>query len=215
MKQTKSRFQNISLYNFLIVILLTSCNINNESISEFDNFSKENYIEMLSNVKKQTDLILLMEKPDTITLEAYKLMLLEGKIILSLKAEEELLKATNILERYGKFLVEKHQLSISIIDKNDLIAVGGLFEPNDELLQNKAAVKYLGISQKMELEDFLKCAAVAVGADALFALGGSSATAWSAAALKRAFSAVAKRFLGPIGVAIAVVSFSLCLAESA
>lgn len=156
-----------------------------------------------------------MEKPDTITLEAYKLMLLEGKIILSLKAEEELLKATNILERYGKFLVEKHQLSISIIDKNDLIAVGGLFEPNDELLQNKAAVKYLGISQKMELEDFLKCAAVAVGADALFALGSSSATAWSAAALTRAFSAVAKRFLGPIGVAIAVVSFSLCLAESA
>ena len=136
MKQIKSRFQNIALYNFLIVILLTSCNINNESISEFDNFSKENYIEMLSNVKKQTDLILLMEKPDTITLEAYKLMLLEGKIILSLKAEEELLKATNILERYGKFLVEKHQLSISIIDKNDLIAVGGLFEPNDELLQN-------------------------------------------------------------------------------
>lgn len=156
-----------------------------------------------------------MEKPDTITLEAYKLMLLEGKIILSLKAEEELLKASNILERYGKFLVEKHQLSISIIDKNDLIAVGGLFEPNHELLQNKAAVKYLGISQKMELEDFLKCAAVAVGADALFALGGSSATAWSAAALTRAFSAVAKRFLGPIGVAIAVVSFSLCLAESA
>lgn len=69
------------------MILLTSCNINNENISEFDNFSKENYIEMLSNVKKQTDLILLMEKPDTITLEAYKLMLLEGKIILSLKAE--------------------------------------------------------------------------------------------------------------------------------
>lgn len=90
-----------------------------------------------------------------------------------------------------------------------------MFEPNDELLQNKAAVKYLGISQKMELEDFLKCAAVAVGADALFALGGSSATARSAAALTRAFSAVAKRFLGPIGVAIAVVSFSLCLAESA
>ncbi len=101
------------------------------------------------------------------------------------------------------------------MDKNDLIAVGGLFEPNDELLQNKAAVKYSGISQKMELDDFLKCAAVAVGADALFALGGSSATAWSAAALTRAFSAVAKRFLGPIGVAIAVVSFSLCLAESA
>ena len=57
MKQIKSRFQNIALYNFLTVILLTSCNLNNENISEFDDFSKENYIEMLTNVKKQTDLI--------------------------------------------------------------------------------------------------------------------------------------------------------------
>ena len=58
------------------------------------------------------------------------------------------------------------------------------------------------------------CAAVALGADALWALGGSSASAWSISAIKRAFGAVAKRFLGPIGVAIAVVSFGICIYDA-
>lgn len=59
------------------------------------------------------------------------------------------------------------------------------------------------------------CAAVAIGADVLWSLGSSSASAWSMAAIKRAFGAVAKRLLGPIGVAIAVVSFGICLYDAA
>lgn len=55
------------------------------------------------------------------------------------------------------------------------------------------------------------CAMAAIGVDVIWALGESSATAWSMSAMKRAFGAVAKRMLGPIGVAIAVVSFGLCL----
>jgi hypothetical protein len=47
----------------------------------------------------------------------------------------------------------------------------------------------------------------------LFAFGGSTATAWTAAAVTKAFSAVAKRFLGPVGVAIAVVSFGICISH--
>lgn len=49
--------------------------------------------------------------------------------------------------------------------------------------------------------------------DALWALGGSNAAAWTAAGMKTAFKAVAKRALGPIGVAIAVVSFGLDMGE--
>tara|TARA_B110001469_G_scaffold66355_1_gene63346 strand:+ start:8863 stop:8973 length:111 start_codon:yes stop_codon:yes gene_type:complete len=33
--------------------------------------------------------------------------------------------------------------------------------------------------------------------------------------MTRAFTAVAKRFLGPIGVAIAIVSFGICMAGNA
>ncbi|WP_114790426.1 hypothetical protein U0035_14205 [Niabella yanshanensis] len=70
------------------------------------------------------------------------------------------------------------------------------------------------VSSANAMNTYVKCAMVAIGADALWALGGSAAASWSKAAMARAFGAVAKRFLGPIGVAIAVVSFGVCLAES-
>lgn len=55
------------------------------------------------------------------------------------------------------------------------------------------------------------CAMHALGVDILFSLGASSATVWSAVAIKSAFKTVAKRMLGPIGVAIAVVDFGFCM----
>jgi len=61
------------------------------------------------------------------------------------------------------------------------------------------------------MNEYVKCAMIAIGADVLWALGGSAASTWSIAMMTRAFGAVAKRFLGPIGVAIAVVSFGLCI----
>jgi hypothetical protein len=62
-------------------------------------------------------------------------------------------------------------------------------------------------------QNVLTCAAKALGVNALWALGGSNAAAWTKAGMKKAFGAVAKRALGPIGVAIAVVSFGLCMAD--
>jgi hypothetical protein len=67
---------------------------------------------------------------------------------------------------------------------------------------------------KLDANDYIRCAAIAIGADVLWALGGSSASAWTVPAMKKAFGAVAKRMLGPIGVAIAVVSFGVCIAEA-
>ena len=59
--------------------------------------------------------------------------------------------------------------------------------------------------------DVLTCVGAALGVNHLWALGGSNAKSWTKAAMKKAFGAVAKRVLGPIGVAIAVVSFGLCM----
>lgn len=59
------------------------------------------------------------------------------------------------------------------------------------------------------------CALAAIGADILIQLGNSSASSWSKSAIKKAFGAVAKRALGPIGVAIAVVSFGICIGQQA
>ena len=47
----------------------------------------------------------------------------------------------------------------------------------------------------------------------VWTLGGSNAAAWTAAGMRTAFTSVAKRFLDPIGVAIAVVSFVLCMGD--
>ena len=56
-----------------------------------------------------------------------------------------------------------------------------------------------------------RCAIHAIGVDILFSLGSSTATVWTVAAIKTAFKTVAKRMLGPIGIAIAVIDFGLCL----
>ncbi len=63
-------------------------------------------------------------------------------------------------------------------------------------------------------KDYARCAMVAIGADVLWSLGGSSAKTWSKSAMRKAFKIVAKRFLGPIGVAISVVTFGVCIGEA-
>lgn len=63
-------------------------------------------------------------------------------------------------------------------------------------------------------KDYVRCGVVAIGADFVFSAGTSTNTVWSKAAMKKAFGAVAKRMLGPIGVAIAVVSFGVCITEA-
>ena len=60
---------------------------------------------------------------------------------------------------------------------------------------------------------FLSCGVAALGGDALYALAFSGAGSWSFATMRGVFAGVAKRFLGPIGVAIAVVSFSVCMLQ--
>lgn len=67
---------------------------------------------------------------------------------------------------------------------------------------------------KLDAHDYLRCAAIAIGTDVLWSLSGSSASSWSVSAMKKAFGAVAKRMLGPIGVAIAAISFGVCILEA-
>jgi hypothetical protein len=64
---------------------------------------------------------------------------------------------------------------------------------------------------RIDNSEILDCALTALGADAIFALSASSITSWGAAAMTKAFGAVAKRFLGPAGVAIAVITFGICI----
>lgn len=55
-----------------------------------------------------------------------------------------------------------------------------------------------------------KCAIKALGFDMFYAIGQSTLKTWGVAAMKRAFTTVAKKLAGPIGVAIMVGEFTGC-----
>jgi hypothetical protein len=75
------------------------------------------------------------------------------------------------------------------------------------------AAEPVATTQQNELTwaEIRNCAIIAIGADVLWALGTSNAKTWSKAAIKKAFKTAAQKALGPIGVAIALVSFGICL----
>lgn len=58
-----------------------------------------------------------------------------------------------------------------------------------------------------------RCGLRAIGFDIRYALAGAAVEAWTKATLMYAFKTVVKRALGPVGVAIAVVEFALCMSE--
>ena len=62
-------------------------------------------------------------------------------------------------------------------------------------------------------QDVGQCAMEAIGVDAFYSLmfSGAGTGSWTVPLLKKVFTNVAKRFLGPIGVAIVVVQFTWCL----
>lgn len=61
------------------------------------------------------------------------------------------------------------------------------------------------------IRNVFDCGLEALGANVLVALGQSTAKTWSKAVIKSVFKTVAKKIIGPIGVAIAVVDFGLCM----
>lgn len=82
------------------------------------------------------------------------------------------------------------------------------WKPSNSLFVNQV---YAG---DVTWEDYVRCAMIGIGADVLWALGTSDVSSWSKKAMRKAFGTVAKRFLGPIGVSIAVVSFGVCIGEA-
>lgn len=208
-KKTKSYLASYLAF----LVIFSSCNgeelFQQEETIAYTNVS---YKEMIFNLKSKIDLVLSESKPDDITLDEYKIKVLNGELKISKKQENKILTFSEKLSEYGKFLAKKNNINIDINDVSSTIALGGLYSPEDNIKTKYIKVKQEGNLQS-KMNPFLECGIIAIGADALWALGGSSASAWTAAAMTKAFTAIAKRFLGPVGVAIAVVTFGVCLAQ--
>jgi hypothetical protein len=88
----------------------------------------------------------------------------------------------------------------------------------DEENTNTTAYNYLDIfitpaNSQITWGDTVDCAAAAIGVDLIWSVGSSTAK-WSKKSIKKLFKSVAKRFLGPIGVAFAVISFTYCMVKA-
>lgn len=222
--------KNIFMKQFFILfsaLFLFSCQKDDKDISSNDEIlSQKAYYTMLKDINAQFDLILNESKPKDLSLSEYKMDLIKGKIGLTLTQQNKILNATKPLIDYSTKLAKIN--SIPLEDLSSKIAFGGLYAPNDNLNSkynensfkagNKLSIiksNALNTKQIMKIDanDVLDCALASIGADALWAFQGSSAASWTAAAMTKAFTSIAKRFLGPVGVAIAVVSFGLCISH--
>ena len=209
----------------LLTIFLFSCQKEDNTINSNDSLlSQKAYYTMLKDINFQFEMILNESKPKDLSIEEYKTALISGKISLSSSQQNKILNATKPLIDYSNKLAKINSLSID--DLGSKIALGGMYSPNDNLNSKFNAKSFQAYNEssiiksnsldtkqimKIDNSEILDCALTALGADAIFALSASGITSWGAAAMTKAFSAVAKRFLGPAGVAIAVITFGICI----
>ena len=209
----------------LLTIFLFSCQKEDNTINSNDSLlSQKAYYTMLKDINFQFEIILNESKPKDLSIEEYKTALISGKIGLSSSQQNKILNATKPLIDYSNKLAKINSLSID--DLGSKIALGGMYSPNDNLNSKFNAKSFQAYNEssiiksnsldtkqimKIDNSEILDCALTALGADAIFALSASGITSWGAAAMTKAFSAVAKRFLGPAGVAIAVITFGICI----
>ena len=209
----------------LLTIFLFSCQKEDNTINSNDSLlSQKAYYTMLKDINFQFEIILNESKPKDLSIEEYKTALISGKIDLSSSQQNKILNATKPLIDYSNKLAKINSLSID--DLGSKIALGGMYSPNDNLNSKFNAKSFQAYNEssiiksnsldtkqimKIDNSEIIDCALTALGADAIFALSASGITSWGAAAMTKAFSAVAKRFLGPAGVAIAVITFGICI----
>lgn len=171
--------------------------------------SKKEWFTMMENSKFQIDKLLTKECPSGIPLNEFKNALILGKYTLSSNVQRSITQIYEPLRLYGEAFAIKHNLELR--DESSLLFYGSLAP--DSPMDDGAFILAVNSTPGITAAEVGNCALIAIGADALYSLAFSGASSWGAAAMTKAFTSVAKRFLGPIGVAIAVVSFGLCIAE--
>jgi hypothetical protein len=221
-------FHQTFLLLLIVNTTLLSCTKEVPSINTIIPKDQASYNSMLENLNSNIDKVLNESKPSYLSLKDYKINLLDGSMKISSSQQNKILKDSQQLIDYGTALAIKNNLKLDNVE--DAIALGALYGPNDNL-QTKYAKstfqldKGLPVNKSYSLgsnmaqveltnSEAFACFLDAVGFDVAYAAGGLYTT-WTATAIIKTFSTIAKRALGPIGVSIAAVSFSYCLYQEA
>lgn len=213
----------------VFLFLITSCKKADIPLDSFIQTDEE-YKILITTTNVYIDKILNESKPIHESLSEYKINLLNGVERLSERDQDRILKATYKLSKYGKQVAIQNNINIDLSNLNSTIALGGLYSPsqlkskkiennifthasNIQFSEGVGSIRSNSVKSFQLLSDneVFDCAMEALGVDALFALGTSVSSSWTIAAITRAFSAAAGKFLGPVGVSIAVGSFGYCL----
>ncbi len=205
-------FKRKKMKKYFLILLLFVSNFLLAQTSEVE------WYNMIQKQKNEVELIMNEAKPKIIDLSTFKKKLSSGEIILSDETVQKIRTSSLPLIQYGKELTQKNKLNI--IDEDELIFFAA-FPPDVDLNEVKTIdqsdvdrIRNSGPSvflKSITGSEIFNCALVGIGADAAWALLEGSGTSWTIAALRTTFTNVAKRFLGPIGVAWAVGSFAACL----
>lgn len=169
--------------------------------------SKEEWEKMIENVKTQTENILAKECPKDLDLKKFKAKLFTGEEKLSDEAYDKILSLSKPLKDYGLEYVTANKLTYE--DDNELIFYSS-FAP-DLLINDENSTTLPNNYGNQTYSSVLDCALGALGLDFLYASAFEGAVGWGSRAIVRAFTRIATRFLGPVGVVIAVGAFTWCI----
>lgn len=182
--------------------------VTTEIQAQFDNI---NSLQSLSNLLQSTNAVVQYEP--TASNSNYSLSVDTNAVTTSLNPlvqdSKEFLYTKGFTEQdIQQMLVEENAV------ETDLIALAMVITENEATypVARNYSSSFVNSAQALTWSEVGHCASHALGMDVLFSLGSSGATVWTMGAIKTAFKSVAKRMLGPIGVAIAVVDFGFCLA---
>ena len=182
--------------------------INNIEAQEITKFNDDNeaYVKLLEKTSLDVNDILLKAKPAEMSLDDYRANLIEGKMELAKEYQENVLKACTPLADYGYQLAKLNNIETSTDDMSTHLGYAAI---NARTFGFK--IPDVTINESLTWGEVGTCALGAIGVSAGWAFSGSNATKWTISALTKAFSAAASKFLGPIGVGIAVATFAYCL----
>ena len=218
------RIYQSTLLLIIVCASLVSCTKETPNINQDVPTDQASYNVMIKNLNTNIDQVLNETKPTNLSLKEYKTKVMNGSLKISKIQEKRIMEASKPLIDYGTALAIKNNINVDDIEST--IALGGLYGPNDNLQTKYSKNPFMfdrglpvyksnsigGHIAQVELteSEAYSCFIEAIGFDLGFVSSGIVAT-WSTTAIIKAFTTIAKRAIGPIGVAIAVTTFSYCI----
>lgn len=155
--------------------------------------------------------ILTTTCPRHMNILEYKQALIRGTVDLPDEAIRQIGAQVKSLQAYGAEVAKKYNLPVDADDpESDYYFYAGISPDNP--VADGVPLLSRAITTERGAGNWQDCVVSELGMDALAMFSQSTASSWSWPVIRRTFKSVAKKMPGPIGVAIAVIDFGICMA---